>query len=108
MLLIVPDDGSTSPSHAVSMAKGCIKADSALTGGLYSKVMDEAFMTRDCGRRGRWTIHRYSPATWPSTVPQRARPVLGPRRQHPWAATTTSAQATIPSSATSRPITAVT
>ncbi|MEU1935511.1 hypothetical protein ACH49O_08035 [Streptomyces coeruleorubidus] len=46
MLLIVPDDSSTAPSHAVSMARGCITADSALTGGLYSKVMDEAFVNQ--------------------------------------------------------------
>ncbi|MFF3942740.1 hypothetical protein [Streptomyces phaeofaciens] len=46
MLLIVPDDTTTSRAHAVSMAQGCITADSALTGGLYSKVMDEAFVNQ--------------------------------------------------------------
>lgn len=46
MLLIVPDDNSTGAAHAVSMAQGCITADTALTGGLYSKVMDEAFIDR--------------------------------------------------------------
>ncbi|WP_329105398.1 hypothetical protein [Streptomyces sp. NBC_01439] len=46
MLLIVPDSSSTSRAHAVSMAQGCITADSALTGGLYSKVMDEAFVNQ--------------------------------------------------------------
>jgi hypothetical protein len=46
MLLIVPDDTSISAAHAVSMAQGCITADSALTGGLYSKVMDEAFVNQ--------------------------------------------------------------
>lgn len=51
MLLIVPDDNSTSLAHAVSMAKGCITADTALTGGLYSKVMDQAFIDR-----GLWTL----------------------------------------------------
>ncbi|WP_328408576.1 hypothetical protein OG542_05040 [Streptomyces violaceus] len=46
MLLIVPDDTSSARSHAVSMARGCITADSTLTGGLYSKVMDEAFVNQ--------------------------------------------------------------
>ncbi|MFD7909275.1 hypothetical protein ACFV30_00880 [Streptomyces sp. NPDC059752] len=46
MLLIVPDSSSTGLAHAVSMAQGCITADSALTGGLYSKVMDEAFVNQ--------------------------------------------------------------
>ncbi|EFL36322.1 predicted protein [Streptomyces viridochromogenes DSM 40736] len=44
MLLIVPDDSSSDAAHAVSMARGCVTADSTLTGGLYSKVMDEAFV----------------------------------------------------------------
>lgn len=46
MLIVVPDDTSPSAAHAVSMAQGCITADSALTGGLYSKVMDEAFVNQ--------------------------------------------------------------
>lgn len=44
MLLIVPDDDSQEAAHAVSMAEGCIMADAALTGGLYGKVMDQAFV----------------------------------------------------------------
>ncbi|HEX2057567.1 MAG TPA: hypothetical protein VHI71_04280 [Actinomycetota bacterium] len=44
MLLIVPDDSSNTVAHARSMADGCITADTALTGGLYSKVMYEAFV----------------------------------------------------------------
>jgi hypothetical protein len=44
MLLIVPDDSSTGVAHAKSLADGCITADTALTGGLYSKVMYEAFV----------------------------------------------------------------
>ncbi|MEU9117367.1 hypothetical protein AB0D04_37925 [Streptomyces sp. NPDC048483] len=44
MLLIVPDDQSTSAAHAASMAQGCIAADATLTGGLFGKVMDEAFI----------------------------------------------------------------
>jgi hypothetical protein len=43
MLLIVPDDTSQGVEHARSMAEGCITADTALTGGLYSKVMYESF-----------------------------------------------------------------
>ncbi|MEX2981254.1 hypothetical protein [Streptomyces sp. C36] len=43
MLLVVPDDDSTEAAHAISLAQGCIAADTALTGGLFSKVMDEAF-----------------------------------------------------------------
>ena len=46
MLLIVPDDTSPDVAHAQSLARGLITADSALTGGLYGKVMDEAFIDR--------------------------------------------------------------
>ncbi|WP_405593248.1 hypothetical protein [Streptomyces sp. NBC_01092] len=46
MLIVTPDDTSIGAAHAVSMAQGCITADSALTGGLYSKVMDEAFVNQ--------------------------------------------------------------
>ena len=46
MLLVTPDDTSTAASHARRMAQDMIVADSALTGGLYSKVMDEAFINR--------------------------------------------------------------
>ncbi|MFI1255502.1 hypothetical protein ACH4U6_17225 [Streptomyces netropsis] len=51
MLLIVPDSASTSAAHAVSMAQGCISADSTLTGGLFSKVMDEAFISQGLWKR---------------------------------------------------------
>ncbi|MFI9203109.1 hypothetical protein [Streptomyces sp. NPDC053048] len=44
MLLVVPDSQSTGRAHAASMAQGCITADTALTGGLFGKVMDEAFI----------------------------------------------------------------
>jgi hypothetical protein len=46
MLLVVPDDTSNDVAHAVSLARGCITADAALTGGLLSKVFDEAFIDR--------------------------------------------------------------
>ena len=46
MLLIVPDDNSTGLAHARSMAEGCITADTALTGGLYSNVMYDTFVRR--------------------------------------------------------------
>jgi zinc metalloprotease ZmpB len=46
MLLITPDDTSTDVTHARRMAQDCIVADGQLTGGLYSKVMDEAFINR--------------------------------------------------------------
>ncbi|MGR6963956.1 hypothetical protein ACU610_05810 [Geodermatophilus sp. URMC 61] len=49
MLLITPDDSSTDAAHARRLAQDLIVADMALTGGLYSKVMDEAFV-----RRGLW------------------------------------------------------
>lgn len=51
MLLITPDDMSTDVTHARNMAEDCIAADTDLTGGLYSKVMDDAFI-----RRGLWNL----------------------------------------------------
>jgi hypothetical protein len=46
MLLITPDDSSTGAAHARRLAQDLIVADTQLTGGLYSKVMDEAFVYR--------------------------------------------------------------
>ncbi|MGY1761585.1 hypothetical protein ACI79G_10250 [Geodermatophilus sp. SYSU D00779] len=46
MLLITPDDQSTGAAHARRLAQDLIIADTQLTGGLYSKVMDEAFVNR--------------------------------------------------------------
>ena len=46
MLLNVPDDSSTAVTHAVSLAQGLIDADLALTGGLHSKVIDGAAVSR--------------------------------------------------------------
>jgi hypothetical protein len=53
MLLIVPDSSTNDLAHAVSMAQGCITADIALTGGLYAKVMDDAFIDR-----GLWNLRQ--------------------------------------------------
>ncbi len=46
MLLITPDDRSSDVTHARRLAQDLIVADTQLTGGLYSKVMDEAFVNR--------------------------------------------------------------
>jgi hypothetical protein len=51
MLLITPDDTTTGVAHARRMAQDCIQADTALSGGLYSKVMDNAFIAR-----GLWNL----------------------------------------------------
>jgi hypothetical protein len=49
MLPNVADDTADSLANAVRMAQACITADSSLTGGLHSKVMDEAFI-----KQGLW------------------------------------------------------
>ncbi|MFJ6575572.1 hypothetical protein ACIQMY_06350 [Streptomyces sp. NPDC091368] len=49
-LPLVPPDTEDSGSNAVQLARSCIAADAALTGGVYGKVMDEAFV-----RQGLWT-----------------------------------------------------
>jgi hypothetical protein len=52
MLLVTPDDTSQDVTHARRMAQDLIVTDVNLTGGLYSKVMDEAFINRGLwGRR---------------------------------------------------------
>ncbi len=51
MLLIVPNRQDTSAAHARSMAQGCVSADTTLTGGLFSKVMDEAFIAQGLWKR---------------------------------------------------------
>ncbi|MFE9859055.1 hypothetical protein [Streptomyces sp. NPDC005780] len=49
ILLLVPADTADSKQNAVQLAERCIAADTALTGGVYTKVMDEAFV-----RQGLW------------------------------------------------------
>ncbi|NJP93845.1 hypothetical protein HCN51_31125 [Nonomuraea sp. FMUSA5-5] len=46
MLTIVPDSSSQGAEHARSLAEGMISADQRITGGLYGKVMDAAFVAR--------------------------------------------------------------
>ena len=86
MLLIVPDSSTNDLTHTVSMAQGCITADIALTGGLYAKVMDDAFIDR-----GLWNlrqtdvyIHDSSADTGnlPSPIPHWTSPDIWVRNKH--------------------------
>jgi hypothetical protein len=87
MLLVVPDDTSNGVAHASSMAKGCITADASLTGGLHSKVLDEAFVDR--GLWARRAIDVYvtdNPADTgdiPSSVPHWTSPDIWVRNGDP-------------------------
>ncbi|QES23506.1 hypothetical protein DEJ46_33880 [Streptomyces venezuelae] len=86
MLLIVPDDITSSAAHAVSMAQGCITADAALTGGLYSKVMDEAFVNQGLWARRPVDLYISDSATdlgaQPSGVPFWTSPDIWVRNNH--------------------------